>query len=314
MTAELSSSQPLPFRVLLDEAVRQARRHFGRIYPAIAVPLALVSAALPLAQLGLVRAMSVPGSARPSFAALAPSVGTFLVVVLLWLVVYLVGYGAMLSATVDAVSGRDVVMGRSWLRILRPKVLGTLGLTGLGVGAGLALCFFPGLYLGLLWSFVLPVMVEEGVFGTRALRRSAELARYNPHRQLDADPRLKVFLVSFVGALLGYVTNFVVQVPFAVVQQVLMFRDVAAGHPTDPTEMMARMTWLQVPAQILGMLTRTAVQLYVCFGLALVFFDVKGRREGLDLEAAVARLVASRFGAREPAGSSAPVTPEADPA
>ena len=59
---------------------------------------------------------------------------------------------------------------------------------------------------------------------------------------------------------------------------------------------MARLTWFQVPSQILAMLTSTAVHLYVCFGLALLYVDVKRRREGVDLEAAVARLVRLHLG------------------
>jgi hypothetical protein len=39
------------------------------------------------------------------------------------------------------------------------------------------------------------------------------------------------------------------------------------------------------------MLAQVAVQLYVCFGLVLHYFDVRNRKEGGDLEAAIAGLV-----------------------
>lgn len=301
----------LPFRVLLDEAVRGARRHFGRIYPAVAIPLALVAATLPLAQLTFLRAVSAPGGTAPSPVAVVQGFGLFFAFMLVFVVAYMMGYGALLSAAVDAVAGREVSMSHAWRRMLRPKVFGTFLMSGLAVGLGSLLCLLPGLYLALLFSLTLPVMIDEGRFGARALRRSADLARYNPRRQIDADPRLKVFLIFFVGMLLGYVVNMVVQLPFVVIQQAMMFRDVTAGHRTDPVAMMARMTWLQVPAQMLSMLTGTAIQLYVCFGLSLLFFDVKRRKEGVDLEAAVARLVESRFG--RPDGGEATEAPQAQP-
>jgi uncharacterized membrane protein len=310
VTAETTTIyETLPFRVLLDEAVRHARRHFRRIYPAVAIPLALASAGLPLAQLLFLRHMPSPGQVEPNPTAMIQGFGLFMGVMLIWLGVYTLAYGALLAAVVDAVAGREVSMGRAWRLMLRPRVLATLALAGLVVGLGFLFCLLPGLYLALLLSLVLPVMVEEGVFGTRALGRSAALTSYNPRRQLDADPRLKVFLIFFVGALLGYVVNMVVQLPFLVLQQVMMFRDVAAGNRPDPVALMARLAWLQVPSQVLGMLVNVAIQLYVGFGLCLLFFDVKQRKEGLDLEHAVARLVEGRLGHPLP-GSVAGEVPE----
>jgi hypothetical protein len=313
VTPETTIYETLPFRVLLDEAVRHARRHFRRIYPSVAIPLAVASAGLPLAQLLFLRSMPVPGQMEPSPIAMIQGFGLFIGVMVVWLVVYMLAYGALLAAVVDAVAGREVSMGRAWRLMLRPQIIGTLLLTGFAVGLGFLLCVLPGMYLALLFSLALPVMVEEGIFGTRALGRSAALTRYNPQRQLDADPRLKVFLIFFVGALLGYVVNMVVQMPFLVVQQVMMFRDVAAGNRPDPTAVMARLAWLQVPSQVLGMLVNVAIQLYVGFGLCLLFFDVKRRKEGLDLESAVARLVESRRGHPLPGAVAGDVPEPAGP-
>jgi hypothetical protein len=43
--------------------------------------------------------------------------------------------------------------------------------------------------------------------------------------------------------------------------------------------------WLNVPAQMLGALANAAVNLYVCFATVLLFFDLRRRREGEDIEA-----------------------------
>ena len=188
-------------------------------------------------------------------------------------------------------------MRRAWRFVLRPRVFGSLMLTTLAFALGAVLCVVPGIYLGLLFSLTIPVMAEEGLFGTAAMRRSAELTRYNPQRDLDADPRFKVFVIVFVGTLLGWVVGMLVELPMMAIQQVLMFREVAGGREPDPQKLMATLAWVQVPSQMLSMLTQTAFHFYVCFGLVLLFFDVKGRKEGLDLETAIGRLYESRFGA-----------------
>jgi hypothetical protein len=283
----------IPFRQMLDEAVRQARRHFRRIYPAVAIPMALAAGLLPLAQGFFMRdVMPTTGTRRPpDVSSVVIGASAFGIAFFVFFAVTSVAYGAMFTAVTDALGGREISMRRAWTAVLRPRMLGTMLLFALAVGVGTLFCLLPGLYLGLLFAFTVPVMIEESRFGTAALRRSAELARYNPQRQFDADPRLHVFVTWMVGAMLGYAVTFVIQLPFMVVQQVMVFRDVAGGQRPDPAQMMARMTWLQIPTQMLGMLAQSAVHLYICFGLALIFFDVRQRKEGLDLEAAVADLL-----------------------
>ena len=298
--AEALPAQPLPFRLLLDEAVRQSRRHFRRIYPAVAIPLALASGLVPLSQWLMFRTMTAAGRSGPTAGAMIRGVAGFWLVMMLYLAVYWLGYLVLFGSAVDALAQRPLSMGFEWRRVLRPAIFGTLLLSTVVTGLGFVACILPGIYLGLLFSLTLPVVVDDGLLGTAAMRRSAELTRYNPQRALDADPRFKVFVIVFVGTLLGYVIGTVVQLPMIVVQQLMMLRETAGGRQTAPDVLMAKLTWLQVPSQILAMLTSTAVHLYVCFGLALLYVDVKRRREGVDLEAAVARLVRAHLGTAAP--------------
>jgi hypothetical protein len=301
MTTVPPLSAGLPFRQILDEAVRQSRRHFRRIYPPIAIPMALMAGAVPLTQALLLRD-AIPSSASPRAPNLAAMMGGmvfFAFVVIAFGILWALSYCAMFVAATDALAGRPVSMRRAFRTVLRPRLLGTQLLVAMAVLGGMLLCVLPGLYVGLLLAFTVPVMVEESRFGPSALRRSSELARYNPRRQFDSDPRLHVFVTGMVGAMLGYTISFLVQLPFIALQQFMVLRDVAGGQRPDPAQMMARLTWLQVPTNMLGTLTNTAVNLYVCFGIALLFFDLRRRKEGLDLEEAVAALVA-RHRARRP--------------
>jgi hypothetical protein len=122
------------------------------------------------------------------------------------------------------------------------------------------------------------------------MQRSGDLTSYNPQRDWGSDPRVKVFLVIFVAWICSYIASVVVQLPVLSVQWIYMWREMAAGRRPDPTALMLKLTWLQVPSQMLGMLVHTAVNLYVSVGLALLYFDVRRRREGADLEAGIAAL------------------------
>lgn len=297
--------QPISLQVMLDEAMKQVRRHFREIYPPVALPLAAVAGLVPLAQSAVFRGLPAsPG--RPDPVAMLSGTALSLAVTSVFLLLHSLAYGALLVAAVDVLSGRAVSMARCWLMVVRPRVFGTLLLSWLAFALGLVFCLLPGFYLGLLFCLIVPVMAEERRFGVSAMGRSAELVRYNPQRDFGADPRVKAFLIILVGTLLGYAVNLIVQLPLIVIMQVTMFRRMSGGERVDPTTLMADLTWLQVPTNMLGMLAQTAVSLYVSFGLALLFFDIRRRKEGMDLEAAIAGLVRSSPGADTPHGFPAP--------
>ena len=294
--------EPLAFRVLLDEAIRRARPRFMRIYPAVAIPCALVQCSFPIAQAVWFRnAFSRTSPRVPNPAWMIGFFGAFAAVFLLFLSVYALGNAALMTSAVDAVADREISMGRAWRFVVRPRVLWTMFLSGVAATLGMLFCILPGIYLGLVLSLTLPVMADEALFGTAALKRSNELARYNPGRSWGSDPRLRVFLILFVGALLSMAVNTVVQLPIMIAQQLFMMRRIMGGQHPDPAAMMSMMAWFQVPSGFLTGLVSTAVNLYTSFGIALLFFDVKARKEGLDLEEAISRLVASRRAMPPPA-------------
>jgi hypothetical protein len=283
---------PLPLMAILDEGVRHFRRHFRQVYVPVCVPVALVSGLLPLAQ-GLMFA-GMPGGTPPAdpFAALSGMI-VFIVASLAIGVVYAIGQIAAMVGAMDGIGGRPISPSRCWRFPVGADALGTMLLTWLILVPAFCLCILPGVYGSLLLAFVVPVMVEEGVFGTAALRRSSDLARHNPQRDVTSDPRTKVFVIMVVSFLLAYVVGLVVQLPLIVVQQVVMIRSAASGTRMDPSALMWTMLWLSVPTAILGGLARLAVGLYASFCTGLLFLDVRRRKEGGDLEGAIASLGAA---------------------
>jgi hypothetical protein len=272
---------PRPFRILLDEAMRLSRLHFRSIYWPVAIPIAVVSTLISAAQ-AFWFSRFVEDLGRPG-AFFSPSV---LVVTFASILLMTVAYNAMQVAVVDALSGRPVDMGRAWRFTLQGRALGTLVIWYACTIASFLLCCFPALYVGPLLAFVPQAMIEEGRFGTQALSRSADLTRYNPSRQLGDSPMVKLFLLFLVGIAISYVLSLLVTLPFQIPMWVDMFRQAASGEEA-MLERMPFYMWLQVPAQFLNALASTAVYLYLSCGTALLFFDTRGRKEGLDLRTAI---------------------------
>jgi len=294
------SIQPLPFRVLIDEAMKEWRRHFKTIYPSVALPLAIVVGPLTVGyteRLGKLMGTS----AAPSFGEFVSLFGSFGIWLAAVTVVNLVATSALQAATLDAVAGREVSMTRSWLFALRPRVLGTVLLNGILVLMSLLFCFIPAIYVGPLLSLTMPVMRIEGTFGLAALKRSAALARYNRRLGFTENPLVKILALFLVVGLLSYAINMVIQLPIAVVQQIVIMRDVVEGQTPDPQALMSKMVWFQAPAAVLGSLTNTTIQLYMGCALGLLFLDIRRRREGTDLEEALDAMGAPALAEAEPA-------------
>ena len=152
---------PMPFRLLLDEALRQARRHFRAIYPGVAIPVTILATAVAAAQ-------------AIWFARLKENVGTlgtpllnpgYLGLVLVYSVLLMIAYSTLQVAVLDAVAGRPIDLRRAWRFTLRGRVLGTVLLwywrpwPPCSAAACRRCSWRP------LLAFVLAVMVEEGRSG-----------------------------------------------------------------------------------------------------------------------------------------------------
>jgi hypothetical protein len=278
MTEPPFSPPPMPFRLLLDEALRQARRHFRAIYPRVAIPVAIASSGVAALQAVWFSKLTVDLGSGPTF--LSPG---YFAILLIQIGLLVVAGNALQVGALDAVSGRPVDMGRAWRFSLRGRVLGTLALSGLLFAASVFACCLPALVVVPLFSLVPAVMVEEGRFGVSALSRSAELAWHSPPGpgRWQEKPLLKILLLLFVGLLLGYLVSLLVSLPFQIPMYVDIFRHAAAGE--DTLRRMSSWIWLQVPAQFLNVLASEAVAVYTSFGIALLFHDARGRKEGTDL-------------------------------
>lgn len=157
------------FGEILDTAFRLVRDHAAVLIgiPILFyVPLALLQEALRSRQL-----------AASQGAAGEVAAVSILVAMLGFAVILPVVQAAVTHAIGEHYLGRSVRVGEALRRaasIFLP-MMGTWLLASLAIMGGLVLFVIPGIYLMLVFMLVVPVMVLEGGFGTRALGRSREL-------------------------------------------------------------------------------------------------------------------------------------------
>jgi hypothetical protein len=290
-------AEPIPFRVLLDEAMKLTRSHFAKMYLPVAVPLALLSGVVVVVQMRYLQGFRAGGAANPS---LSGGCLAFVGVMAVWLALRGLTSAVLTAAAVDGASGRPISMGDKWSFILRPSTLGTLLLAFVAIVVGFCLLFLPGIYASLRLSFLIPVMAAEGLTSTVALRRSWELVKYNPGKRFLNNTATKIFLLYLVAGLIGWLASLAIQLPFTAMRGVAAAHKIASGQP-GATPSGADL-WAHVPAQMLGQLVSTAVTTYSSFGIVLLYLDVVRRKEGKDLASAID----ARFGGASPA---APLDP-----
>ena len=288
--AAQASLDTLPFAVLIDEAWRATRRNARTIL--VPLLLALAPASLLMQVLVALWNLQLMGG-DPASLDFTRMCGTLAIGGLAMLLIgfYFLGvYGTMMVASVRAVAGESPAVGPSARFYARPGVWGTDLLAWVLVMFGFLACIVPGLLLMAAWALRVAVMEREGTRGWAAMTRSWELLSHNPSGQVLRHPLLKALALFVLGIVLAYAVSFVIQLPAIVVSQVMIFREMARGEAADPQAAMRATLWLTIPAGVLGSLAQLAVQLYVDFATAHLYFDQRRRKEGTDLEAALDRL------------------------
>ncbi|HVF76904.1 MAG TPA: glycerophosphoryl diester phosphodiesterase membrane domain-containing protein [Solirubrobacteraceae bacterium] len=142
---------------------------------------------------------------------------------------------------------------------LTPSLLLLTLLYGLGIVLGLLLFIVPGIWLYVAWAFAIPVLLVEGLRGRKALARSYTLVKGRWWR---------TFGVLLVGFILAAIISTVVQAVFLI--------GIVVGEGND-----ALVLVLSAIAGIVGLAVSTPFQAAL---FAVVYFDLRVRKEGFDLE------------------------------
>lgn len=271
MAASMSSqgAQPVELRPrgvgeILDAAFRLCFTHWR---PLVTATLVVVVPVQIFATIVLFSAF--PDNLTTEEAFLGPEVaeedfGVFLagqlVSTVLTLLMVLLAIAACFKAVADAYLGSEPDW-RASVRFAVARLAPLLWLTVLyvlGVVLGFFALIIPGIFLAIAWSLAYPATLVEGVRGAGALKRSFQLVRGR---------WWPVFGVQIVGAILVTVIAGIVQ--FVILAPVFFVDSLLA---------LAVLTGL---ASIVGYAISTPLQAAI---VAIVFFDQRVRKEGLDLE------------------------------
>lgn len=202
------------------EVLGEAATLLGRRFPVLLAIAAVFNVPLQLA-IGALYDTTVPyleaaAAVSPTLVDLEPASGSVPVSVLL--AVFLVALSglpwtqlAVTHAVAESALGRDCTFDRAYRETFACYGAYATGLllASLGVIVGLCLLLVPGLYLGILWAAIAPVVVIERTGGARALGRSRELVGGNWWHAFA------VLVVSGIaGGLAGAVCEFVFRFVF----------------------------------------------------------------------------------------------------
>jgi len=274
--------RPMPLPELLDELFRLYRRHFSLIVGVallVALPglvLQLITGSYRLTSASYANLFTTSGGTQPTFNSQQFSnlAGTYTLAGLAALLLSPITVGAVTRAVTDVALGRAANIG-SVLRETLARYLPLFGfiaivfglfLVGAVVfGIGLVLLVLPGLaafcggiYFAVRWSLSVAAMMAEDIGPIKGMARSWNLVKGQWWRTFGVI--LIVLIMRFIiGIALGFMLGIIVGI-------------VTSGD--------VRLAVVAVGTTILSAL----ISPIVTIALVLLYFDLRVRKEGLDLD------------------------------
>jgi hypothetical protein len=297
--------RPLALAELLDRSFSVYKRHFWLFAGIMAVPasFAMVVAVLT----GIVRTpISANTPPEKLFFLILPAALGLIAFSVVYLVVYMYALGATSIAVSELYLGRDTTVAAAYRRV-RPlggrlllliiwtflSIFGACLLVGaVAVGFGLFLALLsrvlavlvaPFAFLGLIVVVVLmsvrfgvsvPALAIENLPAATALKRSIELTSGNIGR---------VFLIILCATVIAFATSLIFTGPFSLAA-------LAVGPNTKGAIL------LNIAGAISGAIGGMLSGPIMIIGLAMMYYDLRIRKEALDLELLLANLDAPRVG------------------
>jgi Membrane domain of glycerophosphoryl diester phosphodiesterase len=272
----------MPLSDLLDELFRLYRRHFSLIVGVallVALPglvWTLVTGNYRLTSSSFATIFTTTPGAQPSFNSQQFSnlAGAYTLAALALLVLSPITVGAVTRAVTDVALGRPASIG-SVLRETVTRYFPLLGFIAIAFGLfvvwviafviGLALIVLPGLavlcggvYFAVRWSMSVPAMMAEDIGPIKGMSRSWNLVKGQWWRSFGVI--LIVLIMRFIiGIALGFMYGLIVGA-------------VTTGD--------VRLAVVAVGTTILSAL----ISPIVTIALVLLYFDLRVRKEGLDLD------------------------------
>jgi hypothetical protein len=203
--------------------------------------------------------------------------------------------GAMLITAIGAetFSDRRSTLGqifRASVGRFLPAAVSALTV-GLCVFAGLLLCCAPAVPIAVLLVLAVPLVMLERRGPFSAIGRSYQLVVDRGPRDLGLESNwVRVFIVGLVTVVVVYVLYSLAGLPVSIGGFSAAMRG-AEPIPTPFGPQFVPLSWL-LPLQLLGAVLQGMVQPLAIIPWTVVYFDIRTRHEGLDLERSVAAIAA----------------------
>lgn len=258
--------RPLSVGEIIDVAIKIWRRHLptlARIVFVVVAPVQILAALVAASVSPDTGFSGLDTAGNPSVDthALGAWLAGTITAQALSAVAFLIASAAVLRAVSVAYLGGEP----EWRDSLRAAAVRLRSLIWLGflMGGGLMLAavalFIPFIWLGVSWSIAFPVLIAEGAVGTGALRRAFRLVRGRWWATFGALV-LAFMFQAFVGLVLGIPLGFFLS-------------------SRDPGSALAL-----VISTVVGIVSSVITTPFMAAVLVLVYFDLRVRKEGFDLE------------------------------
>lgn len=254
---------------IVDRAFRLYRGNFLRFVTIVAVvhvPVFLISMGLAFMWADAAKGS---GGQGPSLAGIAPTI----VAVIVGVCAQALCSAALVKSISESYLGNAVTVGEAY-RFVLPKLLTLIGaslLVGLVCGLGFLLFVVPGVIFSLWFALTSQAIVIEDVGATGGMSRSKQLAKGNLG---------KIFVVGLIVFLISLLIN-----------QGLAF----AVRPLQPAPPDGSGTTAIFLAQGAGLIAGILVAPVSAAAFILLYYDIRIRKEGFDLE-----MLAQRLGSAAP--------------
>jgi hypothetical protein len=267
---DLTVSAPAPLRLrplevgdLLDETFRMYRRHFW-LFAGLSVVLAIPAAGLQgysfFSVFGTLVQQANTSPQNLNLNSFLPAIGVLALGVIVNILLSPFSYGAVIYAASESALGRPVTIWSALGGVLR-RYFSILGYLVLVTLMAIVLCLLPlWIWIWVSWVAVLPAMFVENVGLTAAMGRSWRLVEGRWWR---------TFLILFLIGLLWYFASFALQA----------FIGLAVGVIGSVISSFVVLAVLQSAQVIVAALVNPILQI----AIVLIYFDLRVRREALDL-------------------------------
>ncbi len=276
--------RPLSFGELLDRTFSLYRRHFWVFVGIMAIPQVFIVAASVLYQSTQMTAIAVRARAPEKIGVMFG----YLAAAMLMIVVYFVVHPIALGATTIAVSelnlGHPVTIRAAYQSVRKrigPLFRLIFSIYARVFGWAITVILFPvAIWAVLKYSLATPALLIEHITAREALKRSRVLTKGQFGR---------IFLAGVLTLIISWVIAFVIQGPFSAAATLMVVNKVQPPG------------WLSLLSLIAGGLSGAFAGPFYAIALVLIYYDVRVRKEGYDLQLMVEALEETAPGADQAA-------------